>query len=85
MGFKLRLSSALIAAAALAGGSAVAVTAPASAAPTGWPVVKLYAPQLHQKIAVYGAGKASSTRPSTSSRAVRPCSSTCNARASPTR
>src|SRR6202021_1306659 len=28
-----------------------------SAAPTGWPVVKLYAPQLHQKIAVYGGGQ----------------------------
>jgi hypothetical protein len=54
MGFKLRLTPALIAAAALVGGSAVAVTAPASAAPTGWPVVKLYAPQLHQKIAVFG-------------------------------
>jgi Lysyl oxidase len=57
MGFKLRFTPALIAAAGLIAGSAVAVSAPASAAPAGWPVVKLYAPQLHKKIAVYGGGQ----------------------------
>ena len=56
-----RLAPAAIAAAALLGASAVtpAVAAPArtagaAARPHGWPVVKLYAPQLSEKVAVFG-------------------------------
>jgi hypothetical protein len=50
-----KFAPALMAAAVLIGGSAVAAPANAApAAPTGWPVVKLYAPQLHQKVAVFG-------------------------------